>query len=151
MCRWLQDKWFALDTSGNGLLDFNETKVMLRGIKKKMTESEIEAAFKEMDKDGCGNVDFDEFYLWFAHQDAEQFAHLMSHSAHRDFVRGAVVVAIFMAIPLLLIVLVSGPNPVVSSRFLALALPPMDPKVATLTQLHTVAAVGGSHVGCVAG
>ena len=126
MCRWLQDKWFALDSSGNGLLDFTETKVMLRDIKKKMTESEIEAAFKEMDADGCGNVDFDEFYLWFARQDAEQFAHLMSRSAHRDFVRSAVAIAGFMAIPLLLIVLVSGPIPAVRSRFLALALSPMD-------------------------
>ena len=45
--KWLQDKWFALDSSGDGVLDFDETKVMLRDIKKKMTDVEISDAFKE--------------------------------------------------------------------------------------------------------
>ena len=156
--KWLQDKWFALDKSGDGLLDFEETKGMLRDIKKKMTDTEIVAAFKgaalvchrwrwdrvsrtrlppfrsehqctptdflvisifsrgaDMDSDGCGRVDFDEFYLWFANQDAEQFAHLMSRGAHRQFARSVFTLGITMVLPCTLIVLTSGPNFRVSS------------------------------------
>jgi hypothetical protein len=112
--KWLQDKWFALDTSGDGLLELRETKELLRDIKKNMTDAEMLDAFKEIDSDGCGRVDFDEFYLWFAHQDADQFAHLMSRGAHRDFLRGMIILGVTMFLPCVLILLISGPSIVVS-------------------------------------
>jgi hypothetical protein len=109
--KWLQDKWFALDTSGDGILQFDETKILLRDLKKKMTDGEIKRAFEDMDTDGCGSVDFDEFYMWFAHQDAEQFAHLMARGAHRKLVQGIAAIGLGMFVPCVLIILVSGPDP----------------------------------------
>ena len=123
--KWLQEKWHSLDTSGDGMLDFQETKVMLRDIKNRMTEQEIAAAFQEMDADGCGAVDFDEFYLWFANQDAEQFAHLMSRGALRQFVRSVLVLGVSIVLPILLITVLLGPDPVVSCRGFA---PPLHPR-----------------------
>lgn len=122
--KWLQDKWYKLDTSGDGYLDLAETTSLLRDLKKKMTDPEVKAAFEEMDVDGCGNVDFDEFYLWFARQDADQFAHLMLRGAHRQFVKGIVGIGLGMFLPLAAITLLAGPSPLVSfpSR---LALPQM--------------------------
>lgn len=112
--KWLQDKWFALDTSGDGILQFDETKILLRDLKKKMTDGEIKRAFEDMDTDGCGSVDFDEFYVWFAHQDAEQFAHLMARGAHRKLVQGIAAIGLGMFVPCVIIILVSGPDPRVS-------------------------------------
>lgn len=138
--KWLQDKWFALDTSGDGVLEFAETKVMLRDIKKKMTDAEISDAFKEMDVDGCGSVDFDEFYVWFARQDADQFAHLMSRTAHRQFVRGMIMLGVTMFFPCGLIILISGPSIVV--RFLRLRAPFLpESRQLTCVQMDSAACV----------
>ena len=112
--KWLQDKWFALETSGDGMLQFDETKALLRDLKKKMSDEEINRAFEEMDTDGCGSVDFDEFYMWFAHQDAEEFAHLMLHGAHSKVALGFTGIGFGMVVPCSLIIFVSGPDPLVS-------------------------------------
>lgn len=112
--KWLQDKWYKLDTSGDGLLDLKETTHLLQDIKRKMTVQQVEKAFDEMDVDGCGSVDFDEFYLWFARQDADQFAHLMSRGAHRQFVKDVVGLVLGMFLPGMAIILLSGPDPIVS-------------------------------------
>ena len=53
------------DADGGGTLDMEELSVLLKELKVPMTEEELEKLFDELDEDGEGGIDFEEFYEWF--------------------------------------------------------------------------------------
>lgn len=53
------------DADGGGTLDMEELTVLLEELKIFMTEEELENLFDELDEDGEGGIDFEEFYNWF--------------------------------------------------------------------------------------
>eukprot|EP01046_Picozoa_sp_COSAG06_P012977 COSAG06_NODE_775_length_12397_cov_15.034071_14_plen_247_part_00 len=110
--KWLQNQWFKLDTSGDGLLQYEETEQFLKMLRNDITPEGCREAFEDMDEDHMGTVDFDEFYLWFARQDAFEVAHLMSVTAHKEFLIYIAFLAIFMFLPGVAIIGLSGPDPV---------------------------------------
>lgn len=56
-----QDIFSLLDRNGSGSLDIEELGSGLRGLGLNPTEAEIRALMKEADKDGSGELNFDEF------------------------------------------------------------------------------------------
>ena len=58
--------WDVYDADGNGLMDFEETKVFLNdymekfGTGEKLSNRELKILFKEIDDDGSGELDKEE-------------------------------------------------------------------------------------------
>ena len=58
--------WDVYDADGNGLMDFEETKVFLNdymekfGTGEKLSKCELKILFKEIDDDGSGELDKEE-------------------------------------------------------------------------------------------
>lgn len=61
----LKQLFNKFDVDGGGSLDRDEIGALARGIGHKLTAKELDAAMKEMDQDGEGDVDFVEFYCWW--------------------------------------------------------------------------------------
>lgn len=60
------------DADGSGGIDQNELKVLLDELKIPMTPEELEAVFAELDEDGGGEIEFEEFYNWFVREADKQ-------------------------------------------------------------------------------
>jgi hypothetical protein len=59
------------DADGSGGLDRDEVKTLARQLGYPLSAVELDEAMTEMDSDGGGAVEFDEFLAWFRHiQDA---------------------------------------------------------------------------------
>eukprot|EP01043_Picozoa_sp_COSAG02_P051103 COSAG02_NODE_5338_length_4423_cov_20.602220_1_plen_422_part_10 len=54
------------DQDGNGLLDKSEVRQLFESMNLEVTDAQHEKAFREMDDDCNGEVDFDEFHEWYA-------------------------------------------------------------------------------------
>ena len=66
----LRRVWAAVDKDGNGTLDMEELREVLRMMgREKVTQRGLEAAMKEIDKDDSGDIDFEEFESWYFNQD----------------------------------------------------------------------------------
>ena len=75
----LQDLWDAFDEDGGGDLDHEEVRHMMESaMERELSEEEVDAAFKEMDADGSGEVDFDEFKGWWSTQGDEMTVHVVA-------------------------------------------------------------------------
>ena len=61
----LKELFNKFDEDGGGSLDREEIGALAKGIGHKLTAKELDAAMKEMDEDGEGDVDFVEFYAWW--------------------------------------------------------------------------------------
>ena len=61
----LKQLFNKFDKDGGGALDREEICALAKGIGHKLTPKELDAAMKEMDEDGEGDVDFVEFYAWW--------------------------------------------------------------------------------------
>lgn len=55
-----------LDKDGDGQLDRAELKMVADAIGHRMSNGELDTAMTQLDHDGNGEVDFDEFFLWCA-------------------------------------------------------------------------------------
>ena len=53
-----------LDVDGSGTLDENEVVALAAAGGKKMSRRQLADAMREMDEDGSGEVDFEEFEAW---------------------------------------------------------------------------------------
>ena len=54
-----------MDEDGGGVLDRDEVRSLARAMGVKLTDGELKDAMAEMDEDGSGEVDFEEFYQWW--------------------------------------------------------------------------------------
>eukprot|EP01047_Picozoa_sp_COSAG01_P004196 COSAG01_NODE_136_length_24438_cov_243.426711_6_plen_1982_part_00 len=83
---WLQAKvmFDQLDEDHSGILDADEVQNLTGALGMIMDSEELEYAMREMDQDGSGAVDFDEFFTWWkAHKDQKDWflTQLQSRSA----------------------------------------------------------------------
>ena len=62
-------RFTKIDTDGSGTLDRDEVRLALKRMGKDMAADEFDAAFKAMDLDEGGEVEFDEFEQWWGEQD----------------------------------------------------------------------------------
>ena len=71
--RWvmLQQIWNAVDEDGSGHLDRAEAREVLQKMGY-ATYADKKAAIRELDSNGDGRIDFNEFCAWFAKQDPER-------------------------------------------------------------------------------
>jgi calmodulin len=64
----------TVDEDRSGLLDAGELKTLTRMFGVELTDEELEMAMLQIDNDGSGEVDFDEFYVWWKAGGPEQAA-----------------------------------------------------------------------------
>ena len=61
----IKDLFIETDDDGSGLLDRSEVKQLAVMLGQKLNSKELDMAMAEMDEDGSGEVDFDEFFAWW--------------------------------------------------------------------------------------
>ncbi|OQV17184.1 Troponin C [Hypsibius exemplaris] len=57
----LRDAFRLYDKQGNGYINVSDLREILRALEDKITEEELDEMIAEIDTDGSGTVDFDEF------------------------------------------------------------------------------------------
>ena len=62
---YLKQEFDAYDQDRSGCIDRGELKGLLEKLGEELTEEELDAAFKELDADGSGEIEFFEFVEWF--------------------------------------------------------------------------------------
>eukprot|EP01043_Picozoa_sp_COSAG02_P076033 COSAG02_NODE_15957_length_1125_cov_7.075980_1_plen_275_part_10 len=55
----------TVDFDGGGTIDASELSVLAKQIGLSLTEAELADAIKQMDADGSGEIDFEEFFQWY--------------------------------------------------------------------------------------
>ncbi|KAF3528692.1 hypothetical protein DY000_02040647 [Brassica cretica] len=58
----IKEAFDLFDTDGSGTIDAKELNVAMRALGFEMTEEQIEKMIADVDKDGSGAIDYDEFY-----------------------------------------------------------------------------------------
>lgn len=61
----LQGVFDKFDSDKNGSIDRDEFAQFLAAIGRTMTPEQIDAGFKQIDRDGSGVIEFDEFVDWW--------------------------------------------------------------------------------------
>jgi len=62
---YLKQEFDAYDEDRSGYIDVKELKELLEKLGEELSEEELEQAFKELDQDGSGEIEFFEFVEWF--------------------------------------------------------------------------------------
>ena len=60
--------WAQVNVDDSGALDREEVQNMLTLLDMPVKEQDVDMAMKELDKDGDGSIDFDEFVTWYLHR-----------------------------------------------------------------------------------
>ena len=63
--RRVRELFMVLDTDGSNALDRAEVAELARHLGKKLADNQLDTAMAEMDRDGSGEVDFQEFLAWW--------------------------------------------------------------------------------------
>merc|ERR1711998_773947 len=66
---YLKQEFDAYDEDRSGYIDVKELKELLEKLGVELSEEELEQAFKELDSDGSGEIEFFEFVEWFTSED----------------------------------------------------------------------------------
>jgi hypothetical protein len=81
----LRKVWNAVDIDGNGSLDRDEVRSVLKQMGwETITTARLDDVFEELDTDKSGGVDFDEFSTWFLAQDTKSIEMTMIGSGLTD-------------------------------------------------------------------
>merc|ERR1719478_1703026 len=66
---YLKQEFDTYDEDRSGYIDVKELRELLEKLGEELTEEELEQAFKELDADGSGEIEFFEFVEWFTSED----------------------------------------------------------------------------------
>lgn len=66
---YLKQEFDGYDEDRSGYIDVKELKSLLEKLGEELSEEELEKAFKELDGDGSGEIEFFEFVEWFTSED----------------------------------------------------------------------------------
>merc|ERR1719377_405716 len=66
---YLKQEFDAYDEDRSGYIDVKELRELLNKLGEELSEEELEQAFKELDQDGSGEIEFFEFVEWFTSED----------------------------------------------------------------------------------
>lgn len=71
--------WDAADKDNSGDLDITELKeVLVMMGEKNVSRARLEAVMQEVDVDGSGEIDFEEFAAWYRSMDPEKQAAMLA-------------------------------------------------------------------------
>lgn len=66
---YLKQEFDAYDEDRSGYIDVKELKGLLEKLGEELTDDELDQAFRELDQDGSGEIEFFEFVEWFTSED----------------------------------------------------------------------------------
>ena len=66
---YLKQEFDAYDEDRSGYIDVKELKGLLEKLGEELGEEELDQAFRELDSDGSGEIEFFEFVEWFTSED----------------------------------------------------------------------------------
>merc|ERR1712031_19423 len=66
---YLKQEFDAYDEDRSGYIDVKELKELLEKLGEELSEDELDQAFRELDSDGSGEIEFFEFVEWFTSED----------------------------------------------------------------------------------
>jgi len=66
---YLKQEFDAYDEDRSGYIDVKELKGLLEKLGEELSEEELDQAFRELDSDGSGEIEFFEFVEWFTSED----------------------------------------------------------------------------------
>merc|ERR1711862_530881 len=66
---YLKQEFDAYDDDHSGYIDVKELKELLEKLGEELSEGELDQAFRELDRDGSGEIEFFEFVEWFTSED----------------------------------------------------------------------------------
>merc|ERR1719337_19507 len=66
---YLKQEFDTYDEDRSGYIDVKELRELLEKLGEELTEEELEQAFKELDTDNSGEIEFFEFVEWFTSED----------------------------------------------------------------------------------
>mmetsp|Transcript_49732 Transcript_49732/g.115371 ORF Transcript_49732/g.115371 Transcript_49732/m.115371 type:complete len:705 (-) Transcript_49732:31-2145(-) len=66
---YLKQEFDAYDEDRSGYIDVKELKGLLEKLGEELSDDELDQAFRELDSDGSGDIEFFEFVEWFTSED----------------------------------------------------------------------------------
>merc|ERR1712039_1150564 len=66
---YLKQEFDAYDEDRSGYIDVKELKGLLEKLGEELSDEELDQAFKELDSDNSGEIEFFEFVEWFTSED----------------------------------------------------------------------------------
>merc|ERR1712137_1291786 len=66
---YLKQEFDAYDEDRSGYIDVKELKGLLEKLGEELSDEELGQAFRELDSDGSGEIEFFEFVEWFTSED----------------------------------------------------------------------------------
>merc|ERR1712070_193496 len=66
---YLKQEFDAYDEDRSGYIDVKELRELLEKLGEELSEGELDQAFRELDSDGSGEIEFFEFVEWFTSED----------------------------------------------------------------------------------
>lgn len=81
----MKTMWGKADTDGDGDLDPKEIGPVLHEMGRDVTPDMIESVRKELDKDGDGKIDAEEFADWYTKQPGKHTSNIHHNLSTRDF------------------------------------------------------------------
>merc|ERR1719240_2326782 len=66
---YLKQEFDAYDEDRSGYIGVKELKELLEKLGEELSEEELEQAFRELDQEGSGEIEFFEFVEWFTSED----------------------------------------------------------------------------------
>ena len=79
--RRIRELFIMIDTDGSNTLEREEVEELLRGLGKTLDESAVDKAMSDMDRDGGGDISFNEFLEWWQSKGSKMGAQGMLNNA----------------------------------------------------------------------